>query len=86
MVEPDFTIAGHPEIRAVGDLCSFSRTPEGSPLQGMAGPAVQAGAWVVPDILARLRDEKIQPFRWLDLGSMPVNGCGRSPPASARPC
>jgi len=74
VVEPDFSVPGHPEIRAVGDLCSFAHTPDGSPLPGMAGPAVQAGAWVAQDILARLRGQTIQPFRWLDLGSMAVIG------------
>jgi NADH dehydrogenase len=74
VVEPDFSIPGHPEIRAVGDLCSFAHTPDGSPLPGMAGPAVQAGGWVARDILARLRGQTIQPFRWLDLGSMAVIG------------
>jgi NADH dehydrogenase FAD-containing subunit len=74
VVEPDFSIPGHPEIRAVGDLCSFAHTPDGSPLPGMAGPAVQAGGWVARDILARLRGHTIQPFRWLDLGSMAVIG------------
>jgi NADH dehydrogenase len=74
VVEPDFSVPGHPEIRAVGDLCSFAHTPDGSPLPGMAGPAVQAGGWVARDILARLRGQTIQPFRWLDLGSMAVIG------------
>lgn len=74
MVEPDFSIPGHPEIRAVGDLCSYTHTPDGSPLPGMAGPAVQAGGWVARDLLARLRGQTIQPFRWLDLGSMAVIG------------
>jgi NADH dehydrogenase len=74
MVEADFTIPGHPEIRAVGDLCCYSHTPDGTPLPGMAGPAVQAGGWVAQDILARLRGEAAEPFRWLDLGSMAVIG------------
>ena len=74
VVEPDFSIPGHPEIRAVGDLCSYTHTPDGSPLPGMAGPAVQAGGWVARDLLARLRGQTIQPFRWLDLGSMAVIG------------
>ena len=74
MVEPDFSIPGHPEIRAVGDLCCYAHTPAGTPLPGMAGPAVQAGSWVARDILARLRGETSAAFRWLDLGSMAVIG------------
>jgi len=73
-VQADFSIPGHPEIRAVGDLCCYRHTPEGTPLPGMAGPAVQAGGWVAADILARMRGESAPPFRWLDLGSMAVIG------------
>lgn len=74
IVEPDFSIPGHPEIRAVGDLCHYAHTGDGSPLPGMAGPAVQMGEWVARDILARSRGEACEPFRWLDLGSMAVIG------------
>jgi len=74
LVEPDFSIPGHPEIRAVGDLCCYSHTSDGKPLPGMAGPAVQAGGWVARDILARLGGDIVAPFRWLDLGSMAVIG------------
>ena len=73
-VEADFSVAGHPEIRVVGDLCCYTHRSEGQPLPGMAGPAVQAGAWVARSILAELRGERIDPFRWLDLGSMAVIG------------
>ena len=74
VVQPDFSIPDHPEIRAVGDLCSYGHTGDAKPLPGMAGPAVQAGGWVALDILARLRGETIAPFRWQDLGSMAVIG------------
>lgn len=73
-MEADFSVAGHPEIRVVGDLCCYTHRSEGQPLPGMAGPAVQAGAWVARSILAELRGERIDPFRWLDLGSMAVIG------------
>jgi NADH dehydrogenase len=73
-VGADFSIPGHPEIRAVGDLCSYRHTTDATPLPGMAGPAVQAGGWVALDILARLKSEKIAPFRWQDLGTMAVIG------------
>ncbi len=49
LVEPDFSMPGHPEIHAVGDLCSYIHTADGRPLPGMAGPAVQMGGWVAPD-------------------------------------
>jgi NADH dehydrogenase len=73
-VEPNFSIPGHPEIRAVGDLCCYAHNDDGRPLPGMAGPAVQMGGWVARDILNQLHGASSAPFRWLDLGSMAVIG------------
>jgi NADH dehydrogenase len=74
VVDPDFSIPGHPEIRVVGDLCSYAHTADGKPLPGMAGPAVQMGGWVGLDILARLRGDQHKAFQWFDFGSMAVVG------------
>lgn len=74
IVEPDFSITKHPEIRVVGDLCSYSHTADGKPLPGMAGPAVQMGGWVAEDILARLQNQPHRAFAFTDFGSMAVVG------------
>ena len=74
VVEPDFSIPHHPEIRVVGDLCSYAHTGDGQPLPGMAGPAVQMGGWVALDLLAGLRGDRHRPFQWFDAGSMAVVG------------
>jgi NADH dehydrogenase len=74
VVQPDFSIPGHPEIRVVGDLCSYSHTADGKPLPGMAGPAVQMGGWVAHDILARIEGKQHRPFVFTDFGSMAVIG------------
>jgi NADH dehydrogenase len=74
VVQPDFSIPGHPEIRVVGDLCSYSHTAGGQPLPGMAGPAVQMGTWVARDILACSLGHQQPPFRFTDFGSMAVIG------------
>jgi NADH dehydrogenase len=74
IVEPDFSIPGHPEVRVVGDLCSYSHTSDGKPLPGMAGPAVQMGGWVAADILARVQGQPHKPFVFTDFGSMAVVG------------
>ena len=74
IVDPDFSLPGYPEIRAVGDLCTYNHTAEGKTLPGMAGPAVQMGGWVAKDILAGLKGEESPPFHWMDLGSMAVIG------------
>ena len=72
VVEPDFTIKGHPEIRVVGDLCSYRHTSDGAPLPGMAGPATQAGGFVGQDIAAITTGGRRPRFQWFDFGSMAV--------------
>ena len=74
LVEPDFSVPHHPEIRVVGDLACYAHTRDGAPLPGMAGPAVQAGGWVAEQILASLAGREQPPFQWVDLGSMAVIG------------
>ncbi|WP_399238585.1 NAD(P)/FAD-dependent oxidoreductase [Synechococcus sp. CS-1328] len=74
VVNPDFSVPGHPEIRVVGDLCCYSHTQDNKAVPGMAGPAVQMGGWVASDLLAKLNDQPHAPFRWTDLGSMAVIG------------
>jgi NADH dehydrogenase len=74
VVEPDFSIAGHPEIRVIGDLCSYSHTRDGKPLPGMAGPAVQMGGWVAADIVARNQGQAHKAFTFTDFGTMAVLG------------
>lgn len=74
VVEPDFSIPGHPEIRVIGDLCSYSHTADGKPLAGMAGPAVQMGGWVAADILAKIQGRAHKAFQFTDFGTMAVLG------------
>jgi NADH dehydrogenase len=74
VVGHDFSIPDHPEIRVVGDLCSYSHTADGKPLPGMAGPAVQMGTWAARDILAHCQGTSHAPFRFFDFGSMAVVG------------
>src|SRR5690242_11878907 len=44
IVEPDLTVAGHPEILVIGDLANFSY-PGGKPLPGVAPVAMQQGRY-----------------------------------------
>ncbi|GAA1246505.1 NAD(P)/FAD-dependent oxidoreductase [Kitasatospora nipponensis] len=65
MVEPDLTVAGHPEIRVAGDLMSLNKLP------GLAEVAMQSGAYAGRRIRHDLegRTRTARPFRYLDLGS-----------------
>jgi NADH dehydrogenase len=75
IVEPDMTIAGHPEIFVIGDLSNFSHQT-GKPLPGVAQPAIQQGHYVGKTIERRLRNEKIEPFHYFDKGNLATIGRG----------
>ena len=68
-VNPDCTLAGHPEVFAVGDMVSLNRLP------GVAQPAIQEGKYVGKVLKARLAGKsKIEPFKYFDKGSMATIG------------
>jgi NADH:quinone reductase (non-electrogenic) len=68
-VNPDCTLAGHPEVFAVGDMVSLNRLP------GVAQPAIQEGKYVGKAIKARLAGKStIEPFKYVDKGSMATIG------------
>jgi len=73
IVEPDLTIAGHPEIFVIGDLANFSHQG-GKTLPGVAQPAIQEGRYVGKAIQLRLRGEKNKPFHYLDKGNLATIG------------
>ena len=72
-VEPDLSIAGHPEIFVIGDLASFSHE-SGKPLPGVAPVAIQQGQHVALVIRARLQKKPAAPFHYRDRGSMAIIG------------
>ncbi len=75
VVEPDMTIAAHPEIFVIGDLANFSHQT-GKPLPGVAQPAIQQGEYVAKLIQARLCGEKLPPFHYFDKGNLATIGRG----------
>ena len=77
LVEPDLSIAGHPEISVVGDLASAqSHLPGHSPrpVPGVSPAAKQMGRTAAANILRRLRGEATQPFRYRDYGNLATIG------------
>ena len=75
IVEPDMTVAGHPEIFVIGDLANFSHQT-GKPLPGVAQPAIQQGNYVAKSIRARFRGEILPPFHYFDKGNLATIGRG----------
>ncbi|WJR78920.1 NAD(P)/FAD-dependent oxidoreductase [Bradyrhizobium sp. NP1] len=68
-VEPDLTVPGHPDIFAVGDTVTIDAW-NGKPVPGIAPAAKQEGRYVAAVIKARLRGEKLPPFRYSHAGSL----------------
>jgi NADH dehydrogenase len=75
IVEPDMSIAGHPEIFVIGDLSNCSHET-GRPLPGVAQPAIQQGHYVAKLIRARLRGQRLPPFHYFDKGNLATIGRG----------
>ena len=74
-VEPDLTIAGHPEIFVIGDLANHAHQT-GKPLPGVAPVAMQQGGYVARVIVARINATPIEAFHYRDRGNMAIVGHG----------
>jgi NADH:ubiquinone reductase (H+-translocating) len=72
-VQPDLTVAGHPEISVVGDLMSIG-------LPGVAEVAMQSGYYAARRIRHQVeqRTTSVKPFRYHDLGSAAYISRGRA--------
>ena len=73
IVEPDLTIAGHPEILVIGDLADF-RHQTGKPLPGVAPVAMQQGRYAARLVRGRLAGKPPEPFHYWDKGSLATIG------------
>jgi NADH dehydrogenase len=73
-VNPDLTIAGHPEIFVIGDL-AHCRDKRSRPLPGVAPVATQQGRYAAGIIQRRLNNKSTKrPFRYFDKGTLAVIG------------
>ena len=71
-VEPDLTIAGHPEILVIGDLAAFRQ--DGKQVPGVAPTAIQQGHYAAKLVISRLVGKPLEPFHYLDKGSLATIG------------
>ena len=74
VVEKDLSLKDHAEVFIIGDMAYFEQ--DGQALPMIAPPAMQGGNYVARAILARERGEEIEPFHYVDKGSMAVIGRG----------
>jgi NADH dehydrogenase len=74
-VEPDLTLAGHPEVLALGDMVRV-RDRKGEPvvLPGVAPVAMQQGRYAARLVRARLAGRSVPPFRYRDKGNLATIG------------
>ena len=73
MVEPDLSLAGHPEVFAAGDQVHFAHGRH-TPLPGLAPVALQQGRAIARNILREVNGLPRQPFHYLDKGQLATIG------------
>jgi NADH dehydrogenase len=76
VVEPDLSLAGHPEIAVAGDLAAARSYGAGAPtaVPGVSPAAKQMGRTAAANLLRRLRGESTRPFRYKDYGNLATVG------------
>ena len=72
VVEPDLSVAGHPEVFVVGDLAAM--TSDGKAVPGVAPAAMQSGPHAARNILRQIRREPTHPFRYRNKGDVATIG------------
>ncbi|HEY8358849.1 MAG TPA: NAD(P)/FAD-dependent oxidoreductase [Ramlibacter sp.] len=76
-VEPDLSLAGHPEISVIGDLAAAHSHAPGQaprPVPGVSPAAKQMGRLAAANLRRRLRGEATQPLRYRDYGNLATIG------------
>ncbi len=77
VVEPDLSLAGHPEISVIGDLAaarSFVPGQEPRAVPGVSPGAKQMGRAAAANVLNRIAGRPTQPFRYRDYGNLATIG------------
>jgi NADH dehydrogenase len=76
LVEPDLSIAGHPEVFVIGDLASI--TTNGKPVPGVAPAAMQMGSHAARNIRRSLERRAREPFIYRNKGDLATIGRHRA--------
>src|SRR6185436_8373290 len=71
-VQPDLSLASHPEVFVAGDLASIDQ--DGKPVPGVAPAAKQMGVRVARNIVARIEGRETAPFHYSDFGALATIG------------
>jgi NADH dehydrogenase len=73
-VAPDLTVAGHPEVSAVGDIAWITDTKTNKVLPQLGSVALQSGERAGENIARVLAGKQTKPFGYLDKGTMATIG------------
>jgi NADH dehydrogenase len=75
-VGADLQVEGHPGVFAIGDIALATDASTGKPLPGLGAVALQAGKYVGEAISRLVEDMPVEPFRYVDKGTMATIGRG----------
>jgi NADH:ubiquinone reductase (H+-translocating) len=74
--EPDLSVAGHPEVFAVGDIAWITDTKSNDVLPQLGSVALQAGEHAGENIARLVAGKDTEPFEYHDKGTMATIGRG----------
>jgi NADH dehydrogenase len=75
-VEPDLSVAGHPEVFAVGDVAWITDTKTNDVLPQLGSVALQAGEHAGENVARLVAGKDTEPFAYHDKGTMATIGRG----------
>ena len=73
LVNQDFTVGNNKYIYVIGDMAIYTHQT-GNPLPGVAPVAMQQGKYIANLIRAKINNEEIDKFEYIDKGSLAVIG------------
>ena len=76
VAQPDLSVAGHPEVFAVGDIAWITDTKTKRVLPQLGSVALQAGEQAGANISRRIVGKETEPFAYHDKGTMATIGRG----------
>ena len=75
-VQPDLSVAGYPEVFAVGDVAWITDTKTGAVLPQLGSVALESGHHAGENIARLVEGDKTEPFTYFDKGTMATIGRG----------
>ena len=74
--QPNLSVAGHPEVFAVGDIAWITDAKTGRVLPQLGSVALESGHHAGQNIARRLGGSETEPFKYFDKGTMATIGRG----------